>query len=230
MSDAPDPRPTDSAPDLRHLELLDAEIARHRQNSFRTRVASLALVAGFIAWHAQHTQPRYMFLAPVLALGAWTLDAAAGWHEQGLRLAVLSVLGAPGPRALPRSVDIAPFTAKMSVRRALLQPSRALWFLPLVACAGAVAADAPLFDAQSVPSQLFWYLAVAFLSFLGLVAVAGSWWYDQFADPAVRAPFIPTKPAALSPAPEALARNGEGPFPVTAKRNDPTHPFGTAVG
>lgn len=248
MSDAPAPRAPDRAPDLMHLELVEREVSRHRQNGLRLRVGALALVAGYIAVHGAQSQPRYMFLAPFLGLALWALDAHADWNARALRALARAIRGEAGPRPAPMSLDVGPFADQVSWRQCLLRPARALYFHPVVTAAAYVAIDAPRLDPDGVPSELFWYLAVTFLAFLALVVVAWSWWYDRFgvapAYPAALpapspsfqafpAPQPPSVPARIEP-----LRAEDSPFPtpppspavVVPPRTDATRPFGTAVG
>jgi hypothetical protein len=237
MSDAPAVRPPDASPALRHLELIEAEVVRHRQNALRIRAGALFLVGGYIALHSAQSQPRYMFVAPALAIGAWILDAHADWNTRCLAWLSAAVRGETTPRPPPFSLDASPFVERVSLRSALLRPARAAYFQPLVMLASYIAIDAPRLDPDGTPSELFWYLAVTFLSFLTLVAVAWSWWLDRFgstpAAPRVAASF--QGGASLQGAPSGLpgghaSYDGAGPFPPREPRKDHTHPFGTAAG
>ncbi len=228
MNDATPARAPEGAPDPRHLELVEREVSRHRQNSLRVRMGALALVAGFIAVMSAQAQPRYMFLAPLIALAGWALDAHAEWNVRALRVLAHAIRGEVGPRPAPLSLDTAPWADRVSWRQVILRPARALLFHPMTAIAAYVSIDAPRLDPDGVPSELAWYLAVTFLAFLALVVIAWSWWYDHFGDAGVtQAPSFQGRAPAID-APRQL-RDGEGPFP-TAPRNDRTRPFGTAVG
>lgn len=230
MSEASPPQGPDPSMDLRHLERIEAEVSRHQQNAWRVRLSVLALVAGFVALHGNHG--RYMFLAPVLGLGCWLLDAHAEWNVRALRLLAASVRGALVPKALPMTLDVSPWASLVSWRSVLLRPARALYYHPLVTMVAYVAIDAPRLDPDGMPSELFWYLAVSFTSFLGLVLVAWSWWYDRFGAPLPPQTFSPGPTASYQGAPQQLdasRRAPDGPFPVTP-RSDATRPFGTAAG
>lgn len=216
--------------DLRHLERVEAEVSRHQQNALRIRLAALGLVGGFVALHGAHG--RYMFLAPVLALGCWLLDAHAEWNARALRLLAASVRGALVPKALPMSLDVSPWASLVSWRSVLLRPARALFYHPLATMVAYVAIDAPRLDPDGVPSELFWYLAVTFTSFLAMVLVAWSWWYDRFGSPQSMPVFVPPPSAShqgQTPQLDASRRNPDAPF-ATAPRSDATRPFGTATG
>jgi hypothetical protein len=225
MSDATSAARAPEAPyDPRHLELIEREVARHRQNALAVRLGTLGLVGGFIALHAAQPQPRYMFLAPVFALGGWMLDAHADWNVRALRALARAARGEIGPRPAPLSLDTAPWADRVSWRSALLRPARAVLFHPLTTLAAFVAIDAPRLDPDGVPSELVWYIGVSFAAFVALVMVAWSWWYDTFADAA--APVAKTAPRSLD---VPVVRPGDNPFPP-APRSDQTRPFGTAVG
>lgn len=236
MSDAPAARPPDAPYALRHLELIEADVARHRQNAFRVRVAALATVGGFVALHGAHAQPRYMFVAPALAVGAWLLDAHAEYHARCLRWLAAAVRGDAAPRPPAMSLDASPFAERVSWRSALLRPARAAFFLPLVMLGAYIAVDAPHLDPDTVPSELFWYLAVTFLGFLALVGVAWSWWLDRFGAGTFAPPPAASTSASFQGAPGALppghaSYDGQGgPFPPRDPRKEHTNPFGTAVG
>lgn len=236
MTDAIATRPAETersvdprSPDLRHLELIEQEVSRHRQNALRIRLAGVALVAGYVALHGAQAQPRYMFLAPVIALGAWILDAHADWNMRALRLVARAVRGEIGPRPAPLSLDPEPWSEAVSWRQAMLRPARAAFFHPLATMAAFIAVDAPRLDPDGTPSELFWYLAVSFVSFAVLVVVAWSWWYDHFGE--ATAPTFPVAPPRprVSEVPTAF-RSADGPFPPSTPRTDATRPFGTAVG
>lgn len=229
MSDAtPDARVPEDPGTLRHLEMTEAEVARHRQNALRTRLATLGLVAGYVALHGAQSQPRYMFIAPVLALAGWALDAHAEWNITALRLLASAVRGETAPRPPRLSLDTRPFAARVSWRRALLRPARAMLFHPLATIAAYVAVDAPRLDPEGVPSELFWYLAVTFVAFLAVVVIAWSWWYDHFGESTATPAWAPPPPPSALDAKVSL-QGTEGPFP-TAPRSEHTRPFGTAVG
>ncbi len=228
MSDAaPEGRAPEDPTTVRHLEQIETEVSRHRQNALRVRLGTLAMVAGYIAIHGAQSPVRYMFVAPVLALGGWILDAHAEWNVTALRTLASAVRGEITPRPPAMTLDVGPFSDRVSWRKALLRPARAVFFHPLTTIAAFISVDAPRLDPEGVPSELFWYLAVTFMAFLALVVVAWSWWYDQFSERA-------TTPAwPVSQAPRALEAKGslqgsEGPFP-TAPRSEQTRPFGTAV-
>jgi hypothetical protein len=218
-----DPPAAELLPALRHLELIEHEIARHRQNAFRVRALALALVGGFVALHSAQSQPRYMFLAPALALGAWLLDAHADFHHRTLRWLAAAVRGDVAPHPPPLCLDASPFEARVSWRATLLRPARVAFFLPLTLLGAYIAIDAPRLDPEGVPSELFWYLLVTFLGFLALVATAWSWWVDRFGSA------VAPSPAADRAAPGDKVRDAAGPFPPRPRKDD-THPFGTAVG
>lgn len=237
MSDAPAVRPPDPSPALRHLELIEAEAVRHRQNALRVRVGALFLVGGYVALHSAQSQPRYMFVAPALTLGAWALDAHADWNTRCLAWLSAAVRGETTPRPPPMSLDAGPFGERVSLRSALLRPARAAFFLPLTLLGAYIAVDAPRLDADGAPSELFWYLAVTFVAFLTLVGVAWSWWLDRFGAPPAAPRAATSLPGAASLQGSAAALpsghasyDGVGPFPPREPRKDHTHPFGTVVG
>lgn len=231
MSDAtPEARVPEDPTTLRHLEMVEAEVSRHRQNALRIRLGALAVVAGYVALHGAQSQPRYMFLAPVLALAGWALDAHAEWNVNALRLLASAVRGETGPRPPSLTLDARPFSDRVSWRRALLRPARAMFFHPLTVIAAYVSVDAPRLDPEGVPSELFWYLAVTFMAFLAVVIVAWSWWYDHFGETATPPAWQPqsqAQPRALDA--KSSLQGSEGPFP-SAPKSEHTRPFGTAVG
>jgi hypothetical protein len=227
-------RPPDDLHVLRHLEAIEAEAARHRQNAFRVRLATMGMLGGYVALHAAHTQPRYMFVAPALVLGAWLLDAHAEFQVRCLRWLAAAVRGETSPRPPWMSLDVSPFEGRVSWRSVLLRPARAAFFQPFAMLGGYIAVDAPRLDVDGVPSELFWYLAVTFTGFLVLVGVAWSWWLERFGSYVVTPSETGDVPSRERPFPSANGHASPygtgGPFPPREARRDDTHPFGTAVG
>lgn len=228
MSDAaPEGRAPEDPTTVRHLEQIETEVSRHRQNALRVRFGTLAMVAGYIAIHGAQNPARYMFVAPVLALGGWILDAHSEWNINALRVLASAVRGEIAPRPPAMTLDVGPFADRVSWRKALLRPARAVFFHPLTTIAAYISVDAPRLDPEGVPSELFWYLAVTFAAFLALVVVAWSWWYDQFSERASQ-PAWPASQAPRALESKSSLQGSEGPFP-TPPRSAETRPFGTAV-
>lgn len=229
MSDARPETParTHEETELRHIERIETEIARHRQNGLWVRLGGLSLTAGFIALHGLSSTPRYMFLAPMLAAAAWGLDAHAAWNVEALRALARVVRGEAPLRVPALSLDVTPVREMASWRRAFLSPARALLYHPLLTVAAIVAVDAPRLDPDGFPTEWMWYVAVVLGAFATLALATWSWWYDRYGSAAPPA----QRPAAFPPLIASAPRELNAPQnpPVVIPRAERTRPFGTAI-
>lgn len=66
---------TDDEKQAKHLEMIEAVIARLAGNSFTIKGWSTALVSALLAFLAKDGDPTYAWIALVPALVFWTLDA-----------------------------------------------------------------------------------------------------------------------------------------------------------
>jgi hypothetical protein len=71
---------------LKHLEMIQAVIARMAQNSFVIKGWSITLVSALIAFGGEKSDPRYAILAVAAALVFWGLDAYYLQLERRFRL------------------------------------------------------------------------------------------------------------------------------------------------
>ncbi len=205
-----------------HLARVSEEAARARRATIPLRASSALAVCVVSVWHASMQPARYMWVAPLLALGFWSLDATLGRRAAAFERLSAALRGEVVPPPPPHSLDPTPYEAALSVRAQWLEPARALFYGALVTFSAAVAVDAQQFPPAESLQEVVWYLFVALGALTLLALIAWSWWVDRF-QLRPRAPAVLSAPAPAASAPQfappvSMPVGAPGPFPVRAPR------------
>ncbi|WP_235023950.1 hypothetical protein [Streptomyces sp. WAC05374] len=112
---------------LKHLEFLQAVIARLANHSFLVKGWALTLAAGFFAVSAsqQNWQVAASGLVPLLCF--WSLDGFFLRQERLFRY-LYDDVRRPGSAVETMSMNVAPYTGRISWLRAALSPTLRLYY------------------------------------------------------------------------------------------------------
>ncbi|MEZ4406284.1 MAG: hypothetical protein R3A52_07405 [Polyangiales bacterium] len=199
--------------DLQHLALVEGERARCARDATRVRLATLALEVGFVVLHAGATWPRYMFIAPLVAVAGWAVEAQVNRRAEALGLLAGAVRGDWGPRPARLSLDAEAWVDQTSLRRAVFKPATALLYHPAALIGAMVAVDAQNVRGGEWPAEPYWYAALAALGSLALVMVFASWLMDRRREAPPRAMAMPAPQPMTEPAAPPALREPALPFP-----------------
>ena len=110
--------PEPSISETKHLELIQAVVARLAVNSFSTKAWSIGLITALLSVAARTSELRFALLALLPALCFWALDAYYLWQERLFRQLYDTVrkdllTKASPPRIEPYSMDVAPLAGEV---------------------------------------------------------------------------------------------------------------------
>lgn len=96
---------------IKHLELIQAVVARLAQNSFSYKGWAIALVSAILVIGGKKGRPEYVLVAFIPAMAFWGLDAYYGRQERLFRRLYDAVRTAPSSEVenSPFSMDISPY-------------------------------------------------------------------------------------------------------------------------
>ncbi len=193
-----------------HQRFLAAARSRLFVHALWLRVATLAGVSSWVLVHGQGAEPRYLFVAPLVALVGGVLDVGVVRRE--MLFGALAKL--PVPVMATEAVE-----GQVPWRRAVYRSAVPWLHLPVMAVAAGITIDAqaarPGWSAEGL-----WVAALVF-ALLGIYAVLlGAWWSDRAAAAqASAAPPVPLFAAAMRPsmpAPAPFVAPVAAPVPMPA--------------
>lgn len=157
---------------LQHLALVVSERLRCERETTTARLATVAIEAGFMVVHASAPWPRYMFIAPLVALAGWAVEAQINRRKAGLGVieSALRTESEQHPEEL--SLDVDRVRSETSLWRAVLRPATAVIYHPAAVVGALVAIDAQNVGGTRWPEEPYWYAAVGVLAGVALVAIA----------------------------------------------------------
>lgn len=221
-------------PHAEHQRFLATLRASVHGQTLGLRLATLAGVSAWLLMHGQSAEPRYLFVAPLLAVAGASLEV--GLARRDLLLAALSRV----PTAM---VDLELVSEQVPWRRALVRSATAWLYAPMAAVAAAITIDA-LGARPGWTQQAIWMVALSLSVLATYAGLMGAWWLDRFGEqaPPPGAAALRSASASASSSPAAAPAAGvvqrtpslvppeptPGPFPV--KRSEATtQSFGTPV-
>ena len=211
-----------------HQRFLATLRARVQGQTLWLRLATLAGVSAWVLTHGAAAEPRYLFVAPALALVGGAMEVGLARRDQ--------LLGALA-RVPTVLVDVELVEAQVPWRRALVRSALGWLYVPTAALAAGITIDT-LAARPGWAAQTVWTVALALAVVAAYAGLLGAWWLDRFGEPArplgvaaLRGPFpteAPAAPAVQRTPSLAPPEPSPGPFPV--KRPEATtQSFGTPV-
>ncbi|MBK8691945.1 MAG: hypothetical protein IPN17_06475 [Deltaproteobacteria bacterium] len=205
-------------PHAEHQRFLATLRASVHGQTLGLRLATLAGVSAWLLVHGQNAEPRYLFVAPLLAVAGASLEV--GLARRDLLLAALSRV----PTAM---IDLELVSEQAPWRRALVRSATAWLYAPMAAVAAAITIDA-LGARPGWTQQAIWMVALSLSVLATYAGLLGAWWLDRFGEQAPQPGLAALRSASASAAPTVEPAVGvvqrtpslvppeptPGPFPV----------------
>lgn len=220
-------------PHAEHQRFLATLRATVHGHTLGLRLATLAGVSAWLLVHGQSAEPRYLFVAPMLAVAGGSLEV--GLARRDLLLAALARV----PTAM---VDLELVSEQVPWRRALVRSAVSWLYAPVAAVAAAITIDA-LGARPGWTQQAIWMVALGLSVLATYAGLLGAWWLDRFGEQApspglaaLRSAASPSAAPVAAPAVGVVQRTPSlvppeptpGPFPVK-RAEATTQSFGTPV-
>lgn len=117
---------------IKHLEFIQAVIARHAGTAFLVRGWALTIVAAIFAILATRFEPWLAAVALVPLLSFWALDGFFLWQERLFRM-LYDDVRKPTSTVEPMSMNIGPYVTDTTWFGAIRSKTLLLFYAPLVA-------------------------------------------------------------------------------------------------